>query len=256
MKILLFIFIFILAGCESQVDTPSDYIVDTNEKEEAVYILTEHSWTDAYFYALNKNWPATSILLVDVDFDGVPEIFFVWHGMATNMEIDSGLSYQNGEVVNIEFYGEWGGIPTEFSLLQSRLTGERVWLVSGRFSSGAGVFQYWVYEFVDFSDFSQVTSNEVLAYDSEMILNEEGTFGIGSIYSLHLPDNQVIDVPYEKIEERRRELFDGFEIIDVPILLVHFSRVFDNYNDWQNKTLNRDKLISVFNEWTGNKAIP
>lgn len=228
---------------------PQEIPIEAEEPEEIAGVTATPSWAEAYFNALNERWPSTAILMVDIDLDGIPEIFFVWHGAATNMMIDSGLSYQNGNVVNIEFYGEWGEIPTEFSLLRNKRTNELVWLVRGRFSSDAGRYQTFIYEFVDFSDFSQVTSAQVLAYDSEMILNEEGTFGIGSIYSLYLSNGEQIEVLFEEIEEQRERILGEFEIIEVETLFIHHTQVFTDDTDWQSRTLDRNKLSSHFNEW-------
>ncbi|MCL2388408.1 MAG: membrane lipoprotein lipid attachment site-containing protein [Defluviitaleaceae bacterium] len=266
-KIVIFIIaMFVLTGCNSQSDYVEGFypiFYETENLKETVSIYTlaneagdleitcvesKHSWAEAYFNALNDTFPSM-ILLVDIDFDGVPEILFVAQGSATNMWIDSGLSYQSGRVIDIMFYDEWGGMPTELSLLRNRLTDEMVWLAHGRFSSGAGVYQSWLYDFVDFSDFSQVQSTQILSYSSEMILSEEGTYGIGSIYSLHLSDDEAIEVPFEEIEAQRMRILENFEIIDVKILLIHSSQVFDNDTNWQDRTLNREKLISFFNKW-------
>ena len=233
----------------SEPDFSQEILIESEEPEEVVGVATEYLWVEAYLDALSNSdsFPANSILLVDIDFDGVPEILFVAHGAATNMNIIGGLSYQNGEVVDIEFYEGWGGIPTELSLLRNIQTGEKVWLAHGRYSSNAGREQYWVYDFVDFSDFSQVQYRQVLAYGSVFVLDEEDTF-TGPINFLHL-NGEEIEVPFEEIEARREEILRGFEVIDVKILSIHSSQVYYNGDTWQDRTLNRDKMISFFNEW-------
>ena len=254
--VVLIILIFTLTGCDSQVIMPSNYfdeaykIVDSVEtSEEIVEVIARHSWAEAYFNALSESWFPSMILLVDIDFNGIPELFFIHWGSATNMWIDGGFSYQNGEVIDIEFYDEWGGMPSELSLLQNKRTDEQVWLAQGRFSSNAGIYQYWVYEFIDFSNLSQVQSKQVFAFDSEMILNQEGTHAIGSIYSYRSINNETIEMPFEEIEERRERIFRDFETIEVQILLIHRTQVFTNCADLQDIVLSRDKVISHFNEW-------
>lgn len=222
---------------------------EAEELEELAYVLARHSWAEAYFDALNTGWFPSLIQLIDIDFDGVPEIFFVHHGAAANMRIVGGLSYQNGKVIDIEFYGEWGRIPSEFSFLRDRRTDEEFWLASGRFTRQAGAYESWVYKFVDFSDLSQVRRHQIFAFNNEWFLDEDDTYGIGSIHFLHLPNGEVIEVPFEEIEAQREKVFGDFEMTEVQVLLTHYSHVLDNAVDWQNRTLSRNKLISFFNEW-------
>jgi len=222
---------------------------ESNCSTEIMDAIVIHSWAEAYYNALAEKCFSSAILLVDINFDGVPELFFVHWGSATNMWIFSGLSYQNGDVVNIEFYDEWSGMPSELSLLRNRQTGEQVWLAHGRFSSRAGVYQSWVYEFVDFSDLSQVRSKSVFEFDSEMILNEEHIYGIDSIYNLRLPNGEIIEVSLEEIEAQRELIFGDFETIEVQALSIHRTQAFTDYVDWQDRVLERSKLITFFNEW-------
>ena len=83
-----------------------------------------------------------------------------------------------------------------------------------------------------------------------MIMNEADTYGIGWNYHLLLPNWETIEMPWEEIETLREAFLADFEEIEVQRLGEFYSEFFTNGTDWRYKTLNRNALITFFNEWS------
>jgi len=210
----------------------------------------ESTWQEAYFELLAErrgdiflNWH--HIILVDLDFDGIPEILFGQTGIRSNRAMSHGISYQNGEVVDIQFDF---AIPPQLSLYRNTQTGEYVWIAGGAFSSQAGGFWSFHVEEIDFSDFSNVRVTRSLIYDREFITEEGSSRAIASIYSLRLSDYESVEMPFEEIQVLREEFFDGYEQVEIQ-MLVGFESEEGGFHRWFPETPEREQMMELFGEW-------
>jgi len=250
---IIIIFAVVLVGC---IEVDEALLVENEEVEEIAEeiesieeVAARHSWAEAYFDALGErvkhdpfNLP-THILLIDIDFDGVPEMFLSHLGVV-NSSIFHGYSYQNGEVINIQIYDDF--LPPELSLLKHINTCELAWLAEGSFRQGGGVGFDFINEFVDFSDFSNVRREKVFTrYERFMY---DGIPIYEFIGSEFFPNED--DIKLVTFYDGDSTILDNYEVIEVQYLFSFVSE-FLNDGEWQltPETLDRNKLISFFNEW-------
>ena len=277
---ILFILLLITSGCAAPNDVSSDNIEDSYDDyesimsetdvfettpdepiDEALYTYFEDepivladdflvpSWMEAYYYALSHYLYFQALLMIDVTFDGIPEILYIATG-TRNSWIFSGLSYQNGEIVDIALYDEWRTLGTNISLMQNIYTQEIYWLTQSRNISNAGGFQSHTYYFTDFSDLSRIYNQLIFKHSRQYYtFEEDGDLQVGLNNTLTFPNDVNIDMTFEDFEIFREEFFNDFIQIEVQQKTTHISRITNNSFDDAKRTLNREILFSYFMEW-------
>ena len=253
--LILLILILALSGCTSQgestLESESETLEVTSEVEPSgaeENILPPHSWAQAFYDELGDDFFHFRMRLIDVDFDGAPELFFVHWGSASNKAIFDGLAYKNGEVVEIEFDNEFGSIPSELSLLRNIHTDEKIWLAYGKFSSMAGAQQSFRYYFVDFLNLPQVRAEQVLVHDLDPIFNEEGNEILGFVHTRRLPNGESVETSLAEIGQLREEIFADFEEVGVQIFNRQEGKFVTDYRNGHNREQEWNALILMLSE--------
>ena len=155
------------------INDASDYAIDEVRLLAALgewQGATSDSWRQVYLRELGgRDWDI--LVFLDVDFDGIPEVFFYNRGAAGNSWHTVGFSYKNGEIVEMNIdHGDIIALGYDASLLRNRQTGVQGWLFSGENSSQAGRYHRWFYDFVDFSNFEQIKIERVFEYSHGPVL--------------------------------------------------------------------------------------
>ena len=170
-------------------------------REEAPAV--PQSWQEAYFEMIEGQEvsDSLSVYLIDVNFDAVPEMFFVWQAANGNASIMNGFSYQDGEIVNMGF-GEWL-LPASFACYQKKASGESDWIVMGDYNMGLAVHEYVWYR-LDFSDFRQVERESFFgyteSYDAEGVVTCTDADGNPVSMDVLMAQKQALFSGYEPVE--------------------------------------------------------
>ena len=160
-------------------------------------------WQEAYFEIIEEQElsDSLSIYLIDVNFDAVPELFFVWQAANGNTAIMNGFSYQDGEIVNMDF-GEWL-LPDSFLCYQNKDSEELTWMVMGNYNMGLAVYEY-VWYMLDFSDFRHIVRESFFGYtvnyDAEGSASYTDADGNPVTMDMIAAQEQALFADYEPVE--------------------------------------------------------
>ena len=235
-----------LSGCAVRTDDSS---------------VSPPSWAEAYFYALVEYLEQpfndhlileriSSIQLIDLDFDGTPEMILTMSGVNADW-VSHIYSYQNGEIVRIGGYTE-RSLQTNFTLVRNRETAAVSWIAYDVFARGKGGEDF-MWSVLDFSDVPNIRSEAFFAYSSENVLEGYGdSFRVVDIiYRLRLSNElDYVEMPLEEIEAKRDEFLANFEMIDSQQLSTSAHQIRkDGETELSAETLDRERLIEFFGRW-------
>ena len=183
--------------------------------------LSENSaWVEAYAdLIMQGNFPPY-IMLMDINFDGIPELFFYSSGYGANTWVDIIARYSGH---GIEQFSTEEQIPAHFELYKDKKTGETRWMtVMESFRSS---FLYYNYEWkwIDFIDLSNVRTEFFFKWDYEVVIIDEETDEYEEIYYLYKNAVEMAEVEYSEIEKREQELFSNYAQIETQRLYANIS---------------------------------
>ncbi|MDR0273187.1 MAG: hypothetical protein LBI27_07725 [Clostridiales bacterium] len=253
-KILIFIFLLFFVSCESnraqQTDEPSPNVQTQTPAPTAIVqeqTPENPAWVEAYAdFFMQESFPPYFKLL-DVDFDGIPELFFYASGYGANMWLFIILTYSENGMERIDLESD---MPAYFELYSNTQTGETRWMsvMEGFRSSFSHYHNEW--EWVDFNDFSEISTEFFFKWEFEGFLINEETDEYEVIYRLYENENEVSEVESEEIERRRQELFSNYELIETQQYSEYLRNlVFDPYERFIGENLNRELFVEFLLRW-------
>lgn len=189
--------------------------VKTAPKEESASGATEHAvrkpdgealWMDAYFKIVKEQGDkAEKFQLVDIDLDGIPELFLFRkvNDYSVVYNIYHGYSYKDGTVSDIRIPSEakWSSL----NLYKNRDNGELIWMAEGLDTPEKGRNECSRDE-VDFSDFSNVKQTALLEWAE---VRSKDSSGSSQMKYFMLPDNT--EVAKKELDEAKKELAVKYE---------------------------------------------
>ena len=129
------------------------------------------SWQELYYDKVKDNdlW---ELCLMDINFDKMPELFIIYlEGTGANVSIQAGYSFEDDEVVWIEF-GEFS-VPNDiFVPYRNKDSGKIVWVVDSVFRATFNEY-IWTWLMYDFDDLSHVERTLIFQYTET--INEDGS---------------------------------------------------------------------------------
>lgn len=165
-------------------------------------------WIAAYFaVAEEQEGKARQLQLIDVDFDGIPELFlFKNESTETTKYIDNiyqCYSYKNGAVSQISLpeHTKW----TQLKLCKSKENGKLVWLTDSLYMTGS--HGECSKDLVDFSDFSNVKQTALLEWTEEQSKDASGK---SQTEYYRMPDKT--QVTKQQLDEAIKELSAKYQI--------------------------------------------
>lgn len=224
-------------GTDKSLETNTSLIAEDKNKEIAIgEANNDDSWIDAYYEKIkNISGETTYLQFVDVDFDGIPELFLCHTGTGGSY-IHSGYSFKDGSVLDIVT----PGLATDLTLYRDRLTKELLWIANGVFKSGGGTSRYYRWHQVDFTDFSDV--KQTFFFEWEQHWNHEDNLDtyISQVMDCH--GNATI-VHSNEIPMLIDEQFAAYEQVDVVQL---GSSVWDLRSEEEDSNVLNQELFTVF----------
>lgn len=220
--------------------TPSN----TQAPNQTITPATGSAWMEAYAKAITDvDSKPRHIRLLDVDFDGVPEIFLSYLG-TSNSCIYHGFSFKSGKLFDVLIPEEF--LPTTIELYQNKNTNELLWITNGMFRDGYGCYDYVWYK-VDFSDFSDVKKNFFFGWNESQSTKSDAKEG-DVVYTLIDANENDIETSKQEIENTKSKVFSNYEIIETLDL---FSFVNDFMNGDENslteENINKDLFYTFLN---------
>lgn len=239
--IFLFFSVYVLLlfwGCSSENKNKEDLNIESSEIESnhlssKTLPFKKVDWIDTY-YEIVKRREGMHILLTDINFDGIPELFFTQQG-TSNTWLNHGYSFDGEKILDIKFSDEFI-IPTNFELFQDKKNNDIIWIANGMFRVDAGVYCYVWYK-IDFQDFSNVKVS--LLFGWREVLVGEGESG-KLTYQLLEEDGTCYDMNREEIENYKKEVFSNYKHLDN---LTMFSFV-EEFADESEKEIDKDLFYS------------
>lgn len=131
-------------------------------------------WIDAYFNVVKEQDPkAKELELIDIDFDGIPELFLIKseEDFGGSLNIYQAYTYKDGAVSEISLpdQANWHRL----GLYKNKDTGELVWLADS-VSSLEKDHEECSTDIADFSDFTNVKKTPLLAWTEEQSKTSSG----------------------------------------------------------------------------------
>lgn len=200
-------------GTSKTVQEPETHITGAELENTG----NKDSWIDAFCQILKEDDKGTHITLADVNFDGIPELFYSQLG-TSNTWIDHGYSYSRNGVMELVIPD--GFMPMELELYRDKKSNERFWLANGMYRDGATYSYVW-YK-TDFRELSDI--RETLFFKWSETLNGERE-SCEVTYRLAGEDGSTDIVSKDEIDKRKEELFSGYERLD-GLSLFSFRREF------------------------------
>ena|GEM_PF-6026724 len=246
-----------VSGCRAVVKAETEMQIAMTESEvlsenaQPMSVETEiaepPTWATAYADVFAEKSEGTLVNLLDIDFDGVPELLFLQRGMSNDW-ICSGISYKDVEICDIVIAGESRPMPVWLELWREKVKREPQWVASGMFKCGPSSYDHLWYE-VDFDDFTKVETQCVFGFN-------EGADESGMVYSVYtdFAQRESVDAPYEEIGLLQAEFMAQYEVIEVQKLSAHVSEFYnegiDKGDDWLNaEYFDREALMAFFAQW-------
>lgn len=173
-------------------------------------------WIDAYYYVMeNKIFSSEYLYLVDIDFDGVPEMFTTCSD-TDGTWINHGFSFKDSNILEIQFAEP---IFTSLKLYKDIKTNRLVWIVSGRMKDSNSYHYIW--QQIDFSDFCEVEKSTFFEWRE---IRKEITDDVSSYYSVEYQlidyDSNVVVTTKEEIEAQFEKAFSQYEPMEALTLLT------------------------------------
>jgi|GEM_PF-6102721 len=225
--------------------TPSPSPSPTPEPSRG--ITQAEPWMEAFFEVLkNENLSNPfDIILIDVDFDNIPEMFLTENQYASNFQIRKGFKFNNGECIEI-MHDE--GFLGEIKLFRKIETDELVWLSYG-FARLNYLDAKWQWNIVDFSNFSDVTTKLFFGFIEERIPTDN-IDNFEHVIKIMNSKNDYIggfEIDLEFFKSLYEEVFTEYEEIMAKKRLSYFTNFVAD--DLENRTLMKDILMDFFFEW-------
>ena len=192
------------------------------------------------------------IILIDVDFDGIPELFLTMSSITNGNRhwIDEGFAYKDGMVVDIKC-----SLPSNLELYRYNETSELLWIADGvdyNFVSYPIIEHsydyYWI--MADFSDISKIEQSKLFHWREEYtttwdVENSQSE----SVFTLvgYFDDDRIISKV--EINELKSEVFSRYEHIDA-IKIIGDAQKFGLVN-WSTdeKYFLRDELLTLLRSY-------
>ena len=256
------IFICIIANCISVYENIPIVapVVNTTEAhadtsaitpgpiDESMSLSENTAWVEAYADFLVQDNPRYFILL-DVDFDGIPELFTYYSGYGTNMWISSIISYSEHGIEQFK-KGLLEEIPAQFELYKDKQTGEIRWMmVMDTFRSGYSRYIFG-WDWIDFGDYSDIKTEFFFRWDFEGVETDDEMDGIEVVYYLYKNTDEMMEVEYEEIEKREQALFSRYERIETQQLYAYMGNYVINEDmDATVENLDRKLIVDFLLQW-------
>lgn len=155
---------------------------------------------------------ASQIEIVDINFDGVPELFLLRQGVGSS-SIYRGCSFKDGQLLDIKIQG--GTVPSDLLLYREQETGETIWLAGGMFIYGeTGRTYEYVWNQVDFSDLSNVNSSLFYGWRKTIELD-------GSVSRELLENGIYLTKGQEPYYEN--PIFSGYELVNTLTMFSYLE---------------------------------
>jgi len=195
------------------------------------------------------------IHLIDVDFDGIPELFLTMSSITGGYRhwISQGFAYKNGMITDIKC-----SLPKNLELYRNKETNEILWIADGvdeNFVSNPimefSFEHYWIE-----ADFSDITKTE---WSTLFLWKEEYTtvYGVDdskseSVFTLigYFDEDRIISKA--EIDELKNELFSRYEYIDT-IKIIGDAQKFGLVNWTDGKEFPRDELLALLRSYDEQK---
>ena len=236
--LLAIIFTFTLISCsvplaETKYNNVSDYQAVPQKLLDIECVLLSESestpsensvWIEAYadFFMENGRCHPPFLMLLDVDFDDIPELFFIASGFGANMWIFTILSFSEYGIEQINIEKE---MPAGLELYKDKQTGEMRWMnLMEAFRSNFYNYHNEL-RWIDFNNFSEIRTEFIFAWDMEIVAIDTGTDGFGVFYYLLENADERVQVGFDEIEKHKQEIFSRY-------MLIETQRFFAFINDF------------------------
>lgn len=214
---------------------------------EPITVPAYNSWQDAFAAAFSEN-RAPSILLVDIDFDSIPEMFTEERGYGPNSYLQRGYRFNgNGysEIVHDN------GLLSELQLYRDKESNELIWLTHGFYRLN-DYDSEWQWSTVNFKDLSSVTTDLFFGFIiyRTPIESDEMPDAVETEYALmeDKNDNGIL-MGYSEIERLKEDLFSKYERVITSDLWIDTNGLFVGYDNQGKVIFNTNRLIEFFSKW-------
>jgi hypothetical protein len=243
------IIIISLAGCGADIQDAEfshEEITKENETEEKNPEIYE-PWMKAFAAAYSVNY-APIILLIDIDFDEIPEMFTMTSNPRGTLFIEQGFKFDGTNYIEIIHDG---GLLEWFHLSCNIETKEPVWFSSVDWRGSTSYVQKS--NIVDFTDLSNVTTEFFFGYYSSWTRDEYPSDEIITEeirIMAHGEDFHGEVVEYSEMTLLRDEAFSVFEPVPIKSIMSRYGEFFINFDIETNSTLiDTDNLMEFFSQW-------
>ncbi len=230
-----------LTSVQTTVSLPTPSKTQTPNPTITPFVGT--AWMQAYAKVIvDVDSKPGHIRLIDVDFDGIPELFLSYTG-TSNSWIYHGFSFKSGKIFEISIPDEI--MPTEIELYKNRKTNEMLWVANGMFRNGYGSYDYEWYK-VDFSDFSDVKKDFFFGWNesgSTKSNAKEGEF----VYALIEKNENHIEMSQEEIENTKSKVFSDYVKIETLELFSYVDDFKNGGDSLTEKNFNKDRFYTFLN---------
>lgn len=205
---------------------------------------TKSAWMEAYAKAIvSCEQKPRHIILLDVDSDGIPELFLSALG-TSNSCIYHGFSYKSDKVVDISIPDEF--LPTTIELYRDKKTNEKFWLASGEFREGPGYYDKMWFK-VDLSNLSDVKKDFFFGWTERLSTKSDAKEGDVEYALIDKNENQT-EMSEKEVENTKNKVFSNYEMIETLDL---FSFVDDFINGDETflteENMNKDLFYTFLN---------
>ncbi len=208
--------------------------------EENKSAINDDKWMDAYADVLiNETEKPRHITVIDVNFDGIPELFLSQLG-TSNSWIYKGYSYKDGNVLELKIPEEF--MPMDFELYKDKNSNKLIWLTNGMFRDGYGYYDN-IWELIDFSDLSNIKKELFFGWNEQYDNENEKYFLLGN-------EDAKIEMSLEEIEKKKKEIFSNYELIEVSKQFSFVDEFIIGNDDLLTKeNVDKKLLFDFFSKW-------
>ena len=243
------------------VNMPDEYpIVENPESASPEVIAAETasvSWQEVFASVISKD-SSQIVILVDVDFDGIPEMFTAFNGYGPNIYLLNGFKYSGDSYTEIvcDTYSEFGYcvdcLLSEFNLFRNKESGELIWLTSGFYRLDFYNNKI-LWNTADFSDLSAVKTELFFGYIMYRTpVDPDGESGdlIEEYALMEQKDDYVgVIMEWSEIDRMEEELFSEYERVEINEIWIYINNIIIGYDNDDNAILDNAKLMEKFAEW-------
>ena len=205
---------------------------------QTVKDMEDIKWIDAYYnYTIEyENYLGAGVILVDLDFDGVPEIFNI-ETSSGGYFVRFGLTYKNDEVTSIKI----GAGITKFAGTIQDVQGKRIWYTYySPYAPHRGV-AYQRVSYYDFSALPNIVETAILSIEFEAdYFNEVEPAKVSVMQFVSDNEWKEIELTPEEYASYRSWYDSDAEIGENIHLLPHLAQLEAKLNIEQQKSMEID----------------